>query len=220
MKKHKALLAAAMLLTAAWMTGCDSEQSNSSSDEKTVETTALTVLSEETTAVEESQTDSTAAAESDAQADTQSNLEFDNYDAFLEALGEHYPGVVVVAPPQIVSGEWDVAKIQLLTTGEQPYYDYAVTTPEGQSLVLTVSYDIQFDSIDALKEQCQTGSVEIQEGYSGSNWVIGMMAEPPMYVLYGLTGDESLFYSLIGADAEGNTLTPDDLQSLREAMQL
>lgn len=220
MKNHTAsLVTAAMLLTVAWMTGCDSGQNQSSSSAgKTVETTLLTTVSSKVEA--SSETAAAVETELGSQTDGRSNLEFDSYDAFTEAMGEYYPGVVLAAPPQIVSGEWKVTGIYLLTSSEKPFYNYDVITSEGQSLVLTVSHEFQFDSIDAVKAQMQAGSVQLQEDYSGSNWVIGMTNEPSMYVLYGLTGDENLYYTLIGADAEGNSLEPEELQALHDDMRL
>lgn len=222
MKKHTAsLMTAAMLLTVAWMTGCDSEKvEQTGTDISAVETTALT-LSSADGASTESQTVSAAATAADSQESGQSNLEFDSYDAFLESLGEHYPGVAMIAPSQIVSGEWTVTKVYLLISGEQPLYEYAVTTPEGDSLLLTVSHEMQFASAEELKSQLEVSdSTQIQDGYIGSSWVVCKVENPEAYALYGLTGDESVYYALIGADAEGNTLEPEELQTYHDAMRL
>lgn len=223
MKKHTAsLMTAAMLLTVAWMTGCDSGKvKQTAADTSSAETTALMVLSGEEKTSAENQMETTAAVKSESQENGQSNLSFDNYDDFLQTLGEHYPGVAMIAPSQIVSGEWAVKNIELLVSGEQPFYEYTVITPEGDSLLLTVSHEIQFDSVEDLKSQLEAAnSVQIQDGYSGSNWAVCKVENPEAYALYGLTGDESVYYALVGSDADGNTLEPKELQSYHDAMRL
>ncbi len=219
-KQIVSIAAAAMLLAVASMTGCGAVQQDNSSDVISTDTTSLNLTTEESSAAAETQADSVVETELGSQETGQSNLTFDSYDAFLDAMGTYYPGVVMVAPNQIVSGEWEVMRIELLTSGEQPFYGYTVMTPEGQSLMLTVSGEMQFDSMDALVTQLESSTVQVQDGYTGSNWVIGLTTEPDMYVLYGLTGDESVYYTLIGSDTDGSTLEPTELQTLHDVMCL
>lgn len=218
MKKHMgSLVMAAMLLTMAWMTGCDSvkqEQLSQTSVAETTETTAETVV------VSEAQTDVEETAPTGGLDMTQSKQTFDNYDAFLSEVAAHYPGVVMVAPNQIVSGQWEIQRIDLMTSGTQPFYDYVLTTPEGQNLILTVSNEYQFGSFDALREVLTSNGVTAQSGYSGNNWLVGMDEYLGAYVLYGLTGDENTYYTLLGTNTEGTSLEPAELQALHDTMGL
>lgn len=82
MKKHTAsLMTAAMLLTLAWMTGCDSGKTAESS--KAATTTALETTAEVVTDAAE-----TTAAEESSAADAQ---RFDNYADFAAAMAEQHP---------------------------------------------------------------------------------------------------------------------------------
>ena len=88
-------------------------------------------------------------------------------------------------------------------------------------MALYVSHEMQFDSVDALKAQLKAADGnQVQEDYSGAGWVVCASENPKGYVLYGLTGDESVYYALIGTDAEGNTMEPAELKALHDTMLL
>ena len=214
MKQHIVYLAAsAMMLTMAWLTGCDSNQAepSSSTSASTTETTALAVSTVETTA-----TDVSADADSEESGETKT-IYYETYDDFLTGLGADFPGIVMVAPTQIAAGEWEVEYISLTSDDTAPAYTYQITDTDGNRITLTVNHmaSYQYDSMDALLAALPD---TVLEEYTGSRWAI--TDENGAYVLYGLTGDENLYYTLFAEDAAGTVLEPDTLAQLRETLRL
>ena len=101
MKKHTAsLMTAAMLLTVAWLTGCDSkelEQPAGTGTAPALETTAEPITEAATEAIEATE----AAGQS-----------FDDYAAFAAAMAEQYPEKTLYTPPESVLAAWTWKEIQ------------------------------------------------------------------------------------------------------------
>ena len=129
MKKHTAsLMTAAMLLTLAWMTGCDSGKTAESS--KAATTTALETTAEVVTDAVE-----TTAAEESSAADAQ---RFDNYADFAAAMAEQHPELTLYTPPESVQQQWEWKSIMLGQTS----YQYEMYSAEKQATV-NVLIDMQ-----------------------------------------------------------------------------
>ena len=135
MKKHTAsLMTAAMLLTLAWMTGCDSGKTAESS--KAATTTALETTAEVVTDAAE-----TTAAEESSAADAQ---RFDNYADFAAAMAEQHPELTLYTPPESVQQQWEWKSIMLGQTS----YQYEMYSAERQATV-NVLIDMQPSFTDA-----------------------------------------------------------------------
>lgn len=224
MKKHAAsLVTAAMLLTVAWMTGCDSGKvEQSSADSDSLETAVETVpASAETVAAEaEAETETTAESQTD-----QWETYFETYDAFSAAMAEQYPGVLMCIPPQILSDEWDLQGVTLYQPkDEAPYYLYDMTDLEQHRIHLLVSVTKTYDSIETERMDVLAyfagWGYEVAEAYSTEGYFILQSSETAQNKMFGRTGDGCLYYCLSATDADGVSLEPVELQNLHDAMRL
>lgn len=94
MKKHTAsLMTAAMLLTVAWLTGCDSKELEQPAGTGTAP--ALETIAEPVT---EAATEAIEATEAAGQS-------FDDYAAFAAAMAEQHPEKTLYTPPESDSAE-------------------------------------------------------------------------------------------------------------------
>ncbi len=215
MKAHAvSLVTAAMFLTAAWLTGCDS------TEETATESATRTTQAQETTAMTTIAA-TTAEAEADSYCDDVTE-HFDCYDAFLTALGEYYPGIVMVAPTPIVQAEWEVTCISL-DYSEKPQYTYEVVDLDGNQVTLFVSHKTadQYDSMEALLEMLYSSdTITVLDAYVGSRWAIVEMDSTGAYIMYGMTGDENLYYTCRAIDVDGVSVSPDVLMEVHDSLML
>lgn len=220
MKKHiMSLIEAALLLTAAWMMGCDSaKKENGKVNTSPMQTTALAQqagLATETAA---------AAAETTSDAEnTEDTVMYTTYDAFLAALGEQYPGVAMFVPQQVLTEEWTLESVTLCTA-EEPYYVYHMTNAEDHVLCLLVSVSKKYQSFDQLRNDVAAELADwdctMLEDWCGSNWLIAESSLTNSRCLYGMTGDKNLYYCLSGTNADGSWIEPELLQTLHDTIRL
>lgn len=231
MKKHiTQLIEAAVLLTVAWMTGCDSGKvENPSAKQSAAQTTALAVFPQETTAI--TMTETAAVIDSDSAETEEANdfVRYDTYDAFLAALGEQYPGVAMYTPPQILTQEWTLNNVMLRRPEDDfAYYEYDIVDAEQSNIKIIVAVELSYNSVEAeqmavtermeLMAYRMEGNWEISE--TGKNWFLMQNRETGECRMYGMTGDENLYYCLAGTDSAGNFLDGIELQTLHEMMRL
>ncbi len=220
MKKHiMSLIEAALLLTAAWMTGCDSAKTESEkASTSPVQTTALTQQTGSATEAAAATVEATLDAEN-----TDSAVSYTTYDAFLAALGEQYPGVAMFVPQQLLTEEWPLESVTLCTA-EEPYYVYHMTDSEDHVLCLLVSVSKKYQSFDQLRDDVAAELADwdctMLEDWCGSNWLIAESSLANSRCLYGMTGDENLYYCLSGTNADGSWIEPEVLQTLHDTMRL
>lgn len=221
MKKHTAsLMTAAMLLTVAWMTGCDSgkvEQAavDTSSAESAVETTAETVA--ETTADTE-----VSAVEADE------SVEFSTYDEFAAYMAEHHPELTMYAPPKTWAQDWETSYIILYDNA----YVYQFRKAEAYSVTdlvtITVMYAYQnCESAASMIEQLgETVTSAPSPGYCfyEEEMTFPDGTSQMQSILAGITGDFNTLYTLKAShsDTDWNVTpyTEEELLSLREELRL
>lgn len=223
MKKHTAsLMTAAMLLTAAWMTGCDSgkvEQTagNTSSAETAVETTMEII------------TETTANTEVSVE-ETDESVGFSTYDEFAAYMAEHHPELTLYTPPEEWAQGWETREIVLYDNVYVYHYykaeQYAVT----DGVTITVAYAYQnCESAASMIEQLggtvtsdpSPGYCFYEEEMSGPDGVgNGQMQS----ILAGITGDFNTLYMLEASHSDTDwNITPyteEELLSLHEQLRL
>ena len=123
-----------MLLTMAWMTGCDSgklEQSSGESTAAPVETTAESVADapEETTGADGSGDNIQVFA---------SSLDFE------AAMAEQYPEVLLYEPPESFTAQWNLQQILLLADEKTPFYTQQFSREDAQAGTETVEIQVYF----------------------------------------------------------------------------
>ncbi len=174
---------AAMLLTAAAMTGCGSDDD----DEQKSETTTLAVT---TTAEEE----------------TSSIARYGDYDSFIEAIGTDYPGVAMIVPLPVQTGEWELTAVDY--GRDDATYTYYLTTPSGDSLALNVYGLATYADIDALEAAINADvgdEYTVVESYRGSRWLCVQGGDYQKTMIVGLSSDENIAYMLSGESVASAT---------------
>ncbi|MGN1402835.1 MAG: hypothetical protein ACI4XB_00775 [Ruminococcus sp.] len=217
MKKHTAsLMTAAMLLTMAWMTGCDSGK---------VEQTAGDTSSAETTIETTVETTAETIAEESVYEEVITSVEYATYDAFAAAMAEQHPELTMYIPPESVTSTWEWNPITL-DTG---FYSYSFHDPDGErtiqiSVLFNETYSDVQEKIDDNQNYTSLSQSEIVEQTTGYYIERILPLESDVieeeYVLHGLTGDFNTYYSLHLWYDDGHVATPDELLALREALRL
>ena len=118
-------MTAAMLLTVAWLTGCDSKELEQPAGTGTAP--ALETIAEPVT---EAATEAIEATEAAGQS-------FDDYAAFAAAMAEQHPEKTLYTPPESVLAAWTWKAIQLKADGYQ-YQLYNAETQETVNLLISM----------------------------------------------------------------------------------
>lgn len=203
MNKHTAsLMTAAMLLTMAWMTGCDSkelEQPAGSTTAPALETTAEPV----TEAAE------TTAAEVQQQS-------FDSYDAFAAAMAEQHPELTLYAPPESAQEQWEWKTIQMAENTYQ-YELYNAEKQETVSILMEIQPTFQ-DAQEIVDSMSQISGVTVTLLDAGC--CLCQWEETGVSALYGITGDMGCNYAATLEHDDGSAASAEELTALRSEFWL
>lgn len=205
MKKHTAsLMTAAMLLTVAWLTGCDSkelEQPAGTGTAPALETTAEPVTEAVTEAIEATE----AAGQS-----------FDDYAAFAAAMAEQHPEKTLYTPPESVLTTWTWKAIQLKADGYQ-YQLYNAETQETVNLLISMEplFQNAQEIVDSMADMTDVTATLVDAGCCLCQW-----NDSGEYALYGITGDMGANYIVTLEHADQMPASADELTALRSEFWL
>lgn len=205
MKKHTAsLMTAAMLLTVAWLTGCDSKELEQPAGTGTVpalETTVESVTEAATEAIEATE----AAGES-----------FDDYAAFAAAMAEQHPEKTLYTPPESVLTTWTWKAIQLKADGYQ-YQLYNAETQETVNLLISMEplFQNAQEMVDSMADMTDVTATLVDAGCCLCQW-----NDSGEYALYGITGDMGANYIVTLEHADQMPASADELTALRSEFWL
>ena len=205
MKKHTAsLMTAAMLLTVAWLTGCDSkelEQPAGTGTAPALETVAEPVTEAATEAIEATE----AAGQS-----------FDDYAAFAAAMAEQHPEKTLYTPSESVLAAWTWKAIQLKADGYQ-YQLYNAETQETVNLLISMEplFQNAQEIVDSMADLTDVTATLVDAGCCLCRW-----NDSAKYALYGITGDMGANYIVTLEHADQTPASADELTALRSEFWL
>lgn len=218
-KKTASLVTAAMLLTMAWMTGCDSgklEQSSGESTAAPVETTAESVADapEETTGADGSGDNIQVFA---------SSLDFE------AAMAEQYPEVLLYEPPESFTAQWNLQQILLLADEKTPFYTQQFSREDAQAGTETVEIQVYFLNSYTSAEEGFQDFFQTAGGYTLASTVdqgccIITDTAQQRSMLCGITTDSTFLYRVDASrtDAQGTQtgFSETELTALRQELML
>ena len=144
-------------------------------------------------------------------------VDYDSYDEFMAAMAEEHPGITPYTLPQNITSDW-TQSMRMDTS----YYQYNLYDPENdRDIMIQVVFTEHYETIqEHLEEIRPYSSVEYETAAGDDHYAVVYYPEDNDYALYGLTGDDHTFYTLVIWNGDGNLDTKEDLISLREALQL
>ncbi|WP_295216297.1 hypothetical protein [Ruminococcus sp.] len=145
-------------------------------------------------------------------------VEYNNYDEFADAMTAEHPGVSIYLPPQDSIAGWTWDNI-IMDAG---YYQYNFHDSENnRTVMIQICFNEQYDTIqERIDQLAPYSSVDSEVVILENDYAVEHYPEDGDYALYGLTGTNNVFYTLVVWNDDGNLDTKDDLLALREALEL